>query len=46
MRLSHLGIAFESPSSELRLSQLGIEFESPRNNVWVTSELRLNDLDG
>ena len=44
--LSHLGIAIESPSSEMRLRQLGITFESSRNYVWVTSELRLNDLDG
>ena len=43
--LSHLGIAFESPSSDLRLRQLGITFEPPRNHVWVASELRLNDLD-
>ena len=41
--LSHLGIAFESPSSKLRLRQLGITFESPRNYVWATSELRLNE---
>ena len=37
----HLGIAFESPSSELRLRQLGITFESPRNYVWMTLMAKL-----
>ena len=43
--LNHIGIAFESPSSEFLLKQHviafqfpGITFESPRNYLWVTSE--------